>query len=111
GYYGWQEYVKPSTCYNEEQVFDYYKKIGAFLAVFHVLKTEDLHHENLIASDSDPFIVDLETLVKNEEAESVLTNEIIKTYSQELSSSVISTCLLPYNISNSVFDFDLGGIS
>ena len=40
----------------------FYRRLGGYLAVFHVLRARDMHFENLIAASEFPVPVDLETL-------------------------------------------------
>ncbi len=61
--YGWVECVDNKPCTNQEQVQDYYKRMGIYIFAFYLLGTNDIHNENIIASGEYPVIVDLENIV------------------------------------------------
>jgi hypothetical protein len=50
GRYGWVEFVEARTCQSPEEVGLFYRRHGAFLALFYTLAAIDFHHENLIAA-------------------------------------------------------------
>lgn len=62
GEYGWMEYVEPRECSDEQEVRQFYRRMGGLLALTHALNANDLHHENIMAVGGHPVIVDLETL-------------------------------------------------
>jgi type 2 lantibiotic biosynthesis protein LanM len=62
GHYGWVEFVEARTCQHPEEVGLFYRRQGAFLALFYALAAIDFHHENLIADGSHPVPLDLEAL-------------------------------------------------
>ncbi|TCP70220.1 type 2 lanthipeptide synthetase LanM family protein [Baia soyae] len=110
GSYGWQKYQSHDRCKTVQEVEDYFYRIGALLCVFHVLKTEDIHCENIIASGSSPSIIDLETLIKNEN-QIRLEPSLHEVFNNHVNNSVLGTLLLPLNLKYSMFDFDMGGIA
>lgn len=63
GDHGWTEFVRPEACADTEQVRRFYRRQGAYLAVFYALEAMDLHYENLVASGEHPVVVDLECLL------------------------------------------------
>jgi type 2 lantibiotic biosynthesis protein LanM len=62
GRYGWSEFVAHAPCSERAEVERFYRRLGGYLAVFHVLRARDMHSENLIAASEFPVPVDLETL-------------------------------------------------
>jgi type 2 lantibiotic biosynthesis protein LanM len=60
--YGWSEFVEHAGCSRREEVERYYRRLGAYLAVFYALRAADMHNENIIAHGEYPVPVDLETL-------------------------------------------------
>ncbi|CAM5553110.1 type 2 lanthipeptide synthetase LanM family protein [Streptomyces atroolivaceus] len=62
GAYGWAEFVEEAPCRSTAETTLFYRRLGALLALLHVLDGTDLHHENLIACGPHPVLVDVETL-------------------------------------------------
>jgi len=109
--YGWQEFVEYKPCNIKREIEDYYIRIGNYLALFYSLACDDLHYENIIASESHPYFIDLETLIKNncvKPAEKVTLLELV---AKEINTSVLGTMLLPCKTLFSIYDCDIGGIS
>lgn len=110
--YGWQKFINYYSCQSENQIRSYFYRIGVQLTIFHILNTQDLHSENIVASGENPFVFDLETLITNKDRQIYnINSNLISTYYQELNDSVLGVFLLPSNFKNSLFDYDMGGIS
>src|SRR5262245_18356616 len=62
GGYGWSEFVAHKPCSSRDEVARFYEWLGGYLAIFHVLRGNDMHFENLIAAGEFPVPVDIETL-------------------------------------------------
>ena len=62
GTYGWVEHVRVEACSDKEAVSRFYRNLGGYLALLHILQSTDIHYQNVIASGDHPVIVDLETL-------------------------------------------------
>nr|WP_258036366.1 type 2 lanthipeptide synthetase LanM family protein [Streptomyces sp. SM10] len=62
GAYGWAEFIEDTPCRSTADTTLFYRRLGALLALLHVLDGTDLHHENLIACGPHPVLVDVETL-------------------------------------------------
>ncbi|MFI1035158.1 type 2 lanthipeptide synthetase LanM family protein [Streptomyces sp. NPDC020951] len=60
--YGWAEYIENVPCRTTAQVDQFYRRLGALMAVLHALNATDMHCENLMACADQPVLVDLETL-------------------------------------------------
>lgn len=61
--YGWVEFISTHDCRDTEQVGRFYWRQGAFLALFYLFHSSDLHFENILASGEHPVFIDLESLV------------------------------------------------
>ncbi|MFB2880641.1 type 2 lanthipeptide synthetase LanM family protein [Floridanema aerugineum] len=111
--YGWVEFIENLPCRDKEEGKRYYQRSGALLCLAHLLKTTDLHRENIIACGEHPVLIDLETLMhpwphnfKN--LESVKNAEYIAKY--KLGHSVIRTGLLPrWELSLEKQEYDISG--
>lgn len=57
--YGWVEYVGARPAADAGR---YYRRLGAQLALLHVLGATDIHAENVVAAGEHPVVVDVETL-------------------------------------------------
>jgi type 2 lantibiotic biosynthesis protein LanM len=62
GDYGWVEHVAALPCGTPEEIERFYRRQGAWVAIFYALEANDFHHENLIAHGEHPVPIDLETL-------------------------------------------------
>lgn len=60
--YGWVEFVKTLSCQREEEVKQFFQKFGMVICLIFLLEGRDCHSENIIASGSDPILIDLESL-------------------------------------------------
>lgn len=61
--YGWEEVIQQKSCSNLQELKNYYTRVGVNLFAAYLLKTSDIHYENIIANGEFPVIIDLETLV------------------------------------------------
>ena len=65
--YGWAEFIRSDR--NADEVghepdhVTFYRRAGGLLALLHMLRGTDFHHENVVSSDGFPVPVDLETLL------------------------------------------------
>lgn len=111
GDYGWQQFIEYKSCESESEAERYFYRIGASLAVYHMLGCDDLHNENLVAHGEYPAVIDLETLIKNDDINELEIHVLYLLLHKHIKESVLGTMLLPLNIQHSLFDFDFGGIS
>ena len=61
--YGWVECIENIQCTSEEQVYNYYIRMGAYILIFYLLGTNDIHNENIIACGEYPVVIDLENII------------------------------------------------
>ncbi|WP_233442234.1 type 2 lanthipeptide synthetase LanM family protein [Lentzea atacamensis] len=60
--YGWLEFVSCEPCADVAGVAEFYRRLGALLALLYAVDGTDMHYENLIACGDQPVLVDVETL-------------------------------------------------
>lgn len=60
--FGVVEFVSHQYCENEEQLKEYYHRMGELLGILYLIDASDMHRENVIACGKHPVIVDCETL-------------------------------------------------
>jgi hypothetical protein len=58
--YGWTQYVPYELCTTRDDAIAFYRRQGAFLAIFWLLCSDDLFDENVIVAGSHPIWVDTE---------------------------------------------------
>lgn len=61
--HGWMEAVEAGDCADAAALARYFDRLGASIAVLHLMQATDLHHENLIAAGEHPVFVDLESML------------------------------------------------
>jgi type 2 lantibiotic biosynthesis protein LanM len=62
--YGWTEFVNHTGCADESGCALYFRRAGAWLALFHCFAATDMHQENVIAAGDHPVPIDLETILQ-----------------------------------------------
>lgn len=62
--YGWTEFIEHSGCSDEQAVERYFRRAGAWLALFFCFAAGDMHHENIIAAGDHPVPIDIETILQ-----------------------------------------------
>lgn len=96
GSYGWEEYIPYKECKTENEVKQFYTRIGVYLFINYILSVFDIHYENIIANGEFPVLIDLETIMKN------YPEKVKKTASEmieiKLGESVLSQGMLPQHI-------------
>lgn len=92
--YSWSSCVEYYSCKNEQQLKNYYSRLGVQLFLAYVLGTKDLHCENIIASGEYPVLIDLEVLmsIADQRGRESVRQEI----NGRLSDSVLFSGLLPF---------------
>lgn len=91
GDYGWEEKIEGAPCKNEEEVSLFYQRAGMLLCVLHLLRGNDAHRENLIASGEHPVLIDLETLFHT----SLQRSNSLEEATKKMEHSVLLTGMLP----------------
>jgi type 2 lantibiotic biosynthesis protein LanM len=62
--YGWVEFAAHESLASHQQARGYYRQSGSLLCLAHVLRGNDLHMENLVATARGPVLVDIEPLLQ-----------------------------------------------
>lgn len=62
GDYGWAAFVPHRYCEGEDELRNFYRGLGHWLAVLRLLGGTDIHLENLIAAGPVPVVIDVESL-------------------------------------------------
>lgn len=101
--HGWAEYIDYKECSSEEDIVNFYRRMGAQLALLYTLNAIDFHSENLIAHGSFPILIDLESLFHMPYQEKDISDAYNK-IKEKLSSSVKSIGLLPFIFGNNHTD-------
>ena len=62
--YGWTEFIDHVGCADQEGCKRFFRRAGAWLALFHCFAASDMHQENIIATGDHPVPIDLETILQ-----------------------------------------------
>ena len=62
--YGWTEFVNHTGCADAKGHKRFFRRAGAWLALFHWFAGTDMHRENIIADGDHPVPIDLEMLLQ-----------------------------------------------
>ncbi len=112
--YGWTEFIGHTGCAGEDGVKRFFRRGGAWLALFHLFAGSDMHQENLIAASDHPVPIDLEMILqaaaeenRSHEAEA----EAFEAAMETVANSVMMVGLLPaYAKSPENKIFAVGGV-
>ena len=63
--YGWTEFIEHTGCADRECCEKFFRRAGAWLALFHCFAATDMHQENVIAAGDHPVPIDLETILQS----------------------------------------------
>ena len=97
GSYGWVEFVTAHGCETPEQVWLFYERLGALLALLYVLDATDFHYENLLAAGEHPVLIDLEALF-HPRVDHLLASPSLEFMQRAVTQSVLRIGLLPQHI-------------
>ncbi len=62
--YGWTEYIDHVGCEDQDGCGRFFRRAGAWLALFHCFAATDTHQENMIAIGDHPVPIDLEMILQ-----------------------------------------------
>lgn len=113
--YGWTEFIEHTSCESDLDVELFYRRSGAWLAIFHLFSSTDMHFENILAHGAHPVPIDLEMILQASipEAEQATpeTAALIEA-NREVLNSVLMVGMLPsYAKSPNNKIFDAGGLN
>ena len=88
-------YVENFPCHSEDEIKEYYRRMGELLLLLYLLGGNDFHYENIIANGNMPYIVDIETLFQL--GNSILEDggTVEEKIDDEVINSVLALCILP----------------
>ncbi len=115
GHYGWSEFIAHAGCGDADGCQRFFRRAGAWLALFHVFAATDMHQENMIAAGDHPVPVDLETILQpsaEEHKAGEPESEAFDAALDIIANSVMTVGLLPAygrGVDNSVFA--MGGLT
>jgi type 2 lantibiotic biosynthesis protein LanM len=102
--YGWLEHIDHEPCADVAGVAEFYRRLGALLALLYAVDGTDMHFENLIACGDQPVLVDVETLFHPTPGASDDPAVLA------LARSVFRTALLPHVLLGDNGVVDVGGV-
>ena len=113
--YGWTEFIDHAGCADQQGCQRFFRRAGAWLALFHCFAANDMHQENMIAAGDQPVPIDLETILqapaeehKAQDAEAQAFDAAMET----VANSVMMVGLLPaYGRSPDNNVFAIGGMT
>lgn len=113
--YGWTEFIEHTSCETPQDIELFYRRSGAWLAVFHLFASSDMHYENILAYGSHPVPIDLEMILQasTPEAEQATPEtEALIEAGRSVVNSVLMVGMLPsYAKSPNNKIFDAGGLN
>lgn len=113
--YGWAELIEHAGCADAEGCARFFRRAGAWLALFHCFAASDMHQENMIAAGEHPVPVDLEMILQApaEERQSLdIEAQAFQAATDMVANSVMAIGLLPvYGKSREDETFSLGGMA
>ncbi len=113
--YGWSEFIDHAACADDAGFELFFRRAGAWLALFHVFAATDLHQENMIACGDHPVPIDLETILQpsaDEHKAADPEGEAFNAAMDVIANSVMTVGLLPaYGRSADNNVFVMGGMT
>lgn len=103
--YGWELEVESCGCDSEEEVQEYYRRMGILVCLTYILGITDLHFENMISHGKYPVIIDMEFIGDRRLPGRVCADGI----KDLLSDTVANTGILPTALGNG-FNLNVGGL-
>lgn len=94
--YGWIEYIVQKPCCNEQEIHEYYQRLGINLFLCYLMNIRDIHFENIIAHGKFPVLIDMEAFEC--ERRDVLYNSADEKIEYFLRNSVLNVGILPFFI-------------
>ncbi len=96
--YGWTEFIDHAGCADDKGCERFFRRAGAWLALFHCFAGSDMHQENMIAAGEHPVPIDLEMILqpaatehRSDEAEA----QAFQAATEIVDSSVLMVGLVP----------------
>jgi type 2 lantibiotic biosynthesis protein LanM len=112
--YGWTEFIDHTEYTGTAGSKRFFRRAGAWLALFHCFVANDMHQENMIAAGDHPVPIDLETILQSSEKHDTSDPEAeaFDIATEKLANSVMMVGLLPaYGRSPDNSVFAMGGMT
>lgn len=112
--YGWAEFIAHSACTDTQNAGRFFRRAGAWLALFHSFGANDIHQENLIAAADHPVPIDLETILQAGAAgpaDPKRESEAYEAARELIADSVMAVGLLPGYGRSAGISYPIGGVS
>ncbi|MGC2823889.1 MAG: type 2 lanthipeptide synthetase LanM family protein [Pseudolabrys sp.] len=113
--YGWTEFIAHTECADREGYTRFFRRAGAWLALFHCFVANDMHQENMIATGDHPVPIDLETILQSTVEDHGTADPEAQAFNlatEKLANSVMMVGLLPaYGRSPENNVFAIGGMT
>ena len=96
--YGWTEFIDHAGCADQQGYKRFFRRAGAWLALFHCFAATDMHQENMIASGEHPVPIDLETILQasaEEHKAQAPEDQAFDAATEIVANSVMTVGLLP----------------
>ena len=112
--YGWSEFIDHTGCADQDGPKRFFRRAGAWLALFHGFAATDMHQENIIACGDHPTPIDLEMILqalpqpqKSDDSET----QAFEAATETIANSIMMVGLLPaYGRSPNNDVFSIGGM-
>ena len=106
--YVWEKEASYRECHSEQQVKNYFTRLGMILCICHLCHSGDMHYENMVACGEYPVLIDYETLIQlppEQKAAGIKETNIF------IGMSVLPIGILPfYGARNKNFNADFSGL-
>ncbi|RFT62610.1 DUF4135 domain-containing protein, partial [Bacillus clarus] len=96
--FAFQEFIDYEECETQEDVENFYLRMGHLITLLYILNMNDLHVENIIAYKDYPVIIDGETLFHNEHNLDFGDKPYAKIKLHISSETLMQSRLLPYSV-------------
>ncbi|MGE0036940.1 MAG: type 2 lanthipeptide synthetase LanM family protein [Xanthobacteraceae bacterium] len=96
--YGWTEFVEHRGCADGESCRRFFRRAGAWLALFHGFAGTDMHQENMIAAGEHPVPIDLEMILQATDPEqqtAAIEAQAFQAATEIVDNSVLMVGLVP----------------
>lgn len=112
--YGWTEFIDHTSCVDRQGFQRYFRRAGAWLALFHGFVGVDMHQENIIACGEHPVPIDLEMILQAAEpwgdTGSADDGDAFEAATVKVMNSVVMAGVLPTYSWDSHETFSMGGV-
>jgi type 2 lantibiotic biosynthesis protein LanM len=112
--YGWTEFIDHTSCVDPQGFQQYFRRAGAWLALFHCFVGVDMHQENIIACGEHPVPIDLEMILQAAEpwgdADTANDGDAFQAAMVKIMNSVVMVGVLPTYSWDSNETFSMGAV-